>query len=162
MITVTVSYKESMSELYGCVPKKETTEITVTGLPYYVDQVSQVPKNTIKEFANKYLVETEEQLVDDFIFGYQNVQYIATYLLVTKDSSYPIHNELRMYLSYDEYRNGVFYQTVYKARSYRNVSIFTDGTLNLEYDQFPYTSFTDDIAEELTSLENEYVCMKVD
>lgn len=161
-IIVTVSYKESMSELYGCVPEKETIEITVAGLPFYVNQVSQVPADIIKEFANKYLMETEEQLVDDFIFSYQNVQYIATYLLVTKDSSYPIHNELRMYLSYDEYRNGVFYQTVYKARSYRNVSVFADGTLNLKYDQFPYTSFTDDIVEELKSFENEYVCMKVD
>ena len=161
-ITIRVSYKDSMADLYGCIPEKETITSIVEGLSCYIKDTSQLSLETIKEFADKYLIETEELLVDDFIFSYQNVQYLGTYLCVNKDSSYPVRNELKIYLSYDEYRNGVFYQTVYKSRGYRNVSISSGGVLELEYDQYPYTSFPDDIIMDLNSLEDEYIVVKVD
>lgn len=161
-ITIKVSYKDSMADLYGCIPEQETITVTVIGLSDYVKDASQLSLETIKEFADKYLVETEELLVDDFIFSYQNIQYLGTYLCINKDSSHLLRNELKMYISYDEYRNGVFYQTVYKSRGYRNVSISSIGVLELEYDQYPYTSFPDDIITDLNSLEDEYVVVNVD
>ena len=162
VITIRVSYKDSMADLYGSVPAQETITTTVTGLSYYVKDASQLSLDKIKEFADKYLAETKELLTDDFIFSYQNVQYLGTYLCVNRDNSYPIRNELKLYISYDEYRNGVFYQTVYKARGYHNVSISSIGTLELEYDQYPYASFIEDIVTELDSFEDKYIVIKVD
>jgi len=156
-ITVEVDCDEETAIEFGCIPKTLAKELTVSGLPAYLTDKSEIPTETIKEFSSKFAHDVSEEITDDFMFTYGDVNYYGTYFMTKKeDAELAKTNRLEIFVCYERFKDGDYWDTVYMPLVFTDILIFPDGTITLDYENGSDATFTTDMDDHIKKLEEKY------
>ncbi len=164
-ITITLEYDLDDALSFNSVPKETVKTITVSGLPSYMTDISQLPTDdTLKNIAEEFLNNTQTSKEDDWLFSYSDFNYYKTWFLKTKaDARYPEYDEncLIFCVSYKEYVYGEYNKTVYYLRGFRDVVVHPDGSVILDYDDSHKAGSFSNEASAIENWEEDYVVTEV-
>ncbi len=138
VITLSINDVDYFAEKYNVVPTVLEKTITVNGLTTYVTSKKDLPMDTIKSLADRYIDETIDKLKDDSgdPFTYGDVEYYGSYLFVLKKGEMRVaKNSLRVIVCYERFHRGDFHDIAYVGFELKNIVIEADGSVNLEYEK---------------------------
>ena len=134
-ITVSITNKDWLTELFNVAPQTLSKTFTVEGLSSYISSVEQLPLEEVRQMAQQFYGETKNELANDAYFTYDNVKYDGTFLYISKGSStFGYKNVLRISVTYDMYMHGSYVRTDTVHLDFANIVINTSGTVFLSYE----------------------------
>ena len=163
VVTVSVLNAGELAEEYNVVPISSSKEYEVSGLGRYANSSDDIPNEIIEELSKKYVKERLDELNGEYsYYSYSDVGYYGAYLFVGKeDGRYASKNELQIFVTYDQYFNGEFDETVYTAIVFYDVVVNSDNSLNVDYENGSSGIFTTDIEYYLENMSWEYEIIKL-
>lgn len=135
-------------------------EVTVSGLPSYVTDVSQFSEDQIDSFAEKYLKQVRANKKGDWLFAYSNIKPYKTWFLNLKPNRdfKTIYNKIVICVSYDSYLRDEYHSTSYVFYEFENIIADANGVVDLKYeDGKPSSTFTENIDDTVTNWSYDYI-----
>ena len=162
-VTITFEFNVENSINYGYVPITTTKTITVSGLGSYLNNVKDLPKETLKTIADTFLAEETEDNKDDWIFSYSNFKYYKSWLLYALEDKYTgnVNNQLVVCVCYDEYFRGAYQGKTYSFYEYDNIVVSADGTVNIRYDLGYSNTFSTDIENSIENWQEKFTVTEI-
>lgn len=127
---------------YGILPTRTTRVLTVTQLSEYVLSADQLPVSTVLDIADQYLAEVEENYDGYGTFTADTFRTEGVYWMTAKEEGGEYTNLLVFEVSFVEYKYGEYWDTQYYCRAYANLTVSSDGTVDLAYGDGSPTAFT--------------------
>lgn len=163
IVTIQIKNIDELAEHHNILPMISSKEYTVSGLNSYVSSVDEIPQALIQSLAERFAQEEKADLQENAVFSYSDVKYYGTYLLMVKEDAWlSHHNELQIFISYDEYMNGEFWRTIYLPLVFENVLKTPDGIISLEYEDGNTSIFTTDIDGYIEEIKDKYEVMSIE
>ena len=162
-ITITIDNAEAVADKHYIASKELKKEFIVENRPAYVISIEQLPIEKINEIAKQFIESTSNNLEPDSTFTYGEVKYYKSFLLTEKEEGYFTDvNRLEIFVYYDEYKRGEFFRTVYMSIEFKNILVYPDGTIEIDYNDGSASGFTTDIEKYIEKLEDKYQIEKID
>lgn len=160
IVTITVSFKESLIEEYNVYPSEMSKQITIQGLGSKITKASQLTEDMITEVINYTITTENSETENDGYFSYSAATHVETYFQ-TKVRKYG--TALVVIVSKDRYSGGVYDQTNYMPYFYYGLEINENGKLDLESCNISNSTFAtslDSIVDDL--YEEDCITEKLD
>lgn len=135
-VVIVVTCYDYDVEHFGKAPKEKRKTFKASGLSEYVT-VDTLPMDVIRDYANRFVQQTQTKIDDESssMFSYAPVKLHAMYFAVEKEDAIASHhNQVHIVVCYDEYMKGEYWRTVYLPLVFKDVTLTSDGKLNVEYE----------------------------
>lgn len=158
-VKVSIRNAEEVAEEYNYYPTELTKTYTISGLPEYLEDISLIPKDRVKEIIQQKLTDEREHDEASLAFGfsYSEPQYYATYFGTAKPYSILAkRNTLSVFVTYDEYLRGEFRRHIYIPIDFYNITVDSSGKVDLKYENGISSRFWTDKETIIPTLEEQY------
>ena len=141
-VTLTDASIRCLADEYNIIPTETVRTETVSGLDEYVSSPDQLPVSIVLDIADQYLAEVEENYDGYGMFTADTFRTEGVYWITAKEEGGKYTNLLIFEVSFVEYKYGEYFDTRYYYRAYANLTISSDGTVELAYGDGSPTAFT--------------------
>lgn len=162
IVTVSVQNVDELAEEYGILVSGTSKAYTVAGLYEYLSDPALLSKEEIKAFANRFLSEEANQ-TEDWGFTFSEPVYYGSYFCTAKhDGIFIDNNVLKIFITYNVYLNGEFYETTYKSMDFVDILVSPEGRVDISYEMgYPGDSVSD-MESFLDGLNEDYSVVALD
>lgn len=147
IVTVTITNRESVCDKYSIVPRELIKEYTVLELREYAT-ADTLPMDIVDELASRYITEKSEEIEEENSWiWYDEPKLYGCYFMEKKDGAFFCkENELHILVYYNKYVYEDYHSTIYLPLIFENITVNTDGSVNIDYEDghgtgFFYTSY---------------------
>lgn len=147
-LEISIGNVDDLLDSYAVVPLETSKTYEVSGLSKFVTSVEDIPVETVKEFADRFVKETNDSVEDDFMFTHTEAEFYKAYLLVKREDTinfWEPDNKLEIYVHYDSYIGDELHSAIYTPLLFENISVSPDGELNITYEDGRSTFGVDDM-----------------
>lgn len=141
-ITVMVANAEELASKYHIIPEALTKVYSVSDLPTYITDASQIPGYELRVLAQDYLAYEIEQCQDTGAFTYTDIMIEGIYFLKRRDESWLVSKHaLWIVVSCKEYYDGEFRDNVYFPLKFEDPILQANGETGYEWEDGSNATF---------------------
>ena len=141
-ITVMVANAEELASKYHIIPEALTKVYSVSDLPTYITDASQIPGYELRVLAQDYLAYEIEQCQNAGAFTYTDIMIEGIYFLKRRDESWLVSKHaLWIVVSCKEYYDGEFRDNVYFPLKFEDPILQANGETGYEWEDGSNATF---------------------